>query len=305
MPVPGLPIWLSTLTFCGAVAILQSHVSANSMQLPISSSASANDKSSDGQLNQRSLGIKTTFGNSESSIISIGSAPREFPLLPGSGIKPSVYGTGSTIIQTGGLPQRPAVIPTGIRGGQTIMQSDAFRKVFWQQPGISPIGTNVGIKILRGEAPMIRVIEAKIHEGREMERNLTAIRIAILRELSGAKGIGVIRRFQIRRRLRELDVRLNELHRKNQEAEQKFRAFIGGVASGKIRDRRQARSILDKIYHFCGTVVAKLVFVCRGLAGGLINLCKGIILGLANVIHGILGLKLRPLEAGVNVVAGI
>ncbi|XP_054924987.1 uncharacterized protein [Dermacentor andersoni] len=247
--------------------------SANSMQLPISSSASANDKSSDGQLNQRSLGIKTTFGN-----------------------------TGSSII--GGLPQRP-VIPTGINGSRTIIESDAFRKVFWQQPGISPIGTNVGMQILRGEAPMIRVIETKIHEGREMERNLTAIRIAILRELSGATGIGVIRRFQIRRRLRELDVRLNELHRKNQEAEQKFRTFIGGVASGKIRDRRQARSILDNIYHFCGTVVAKLVFICRGVAGGLINLCKGIILGLANVIHGILGLKLRPLEAGVNVVAGI
>ncbi|XP_075526357.1 uncharacterized protein LOC142558082 [Dermacentor variabilis] len=304
MPVPGLPTWLSTLTFCGAVAILQSQVSANSVRLPISSSASANDKSSDGQLKQRNLAIKTTFGNTGSSIISIGSAPREFPLLPGSGIKPSVYGTGSTVIQTGGLPQGP-VIPTGIKGDQTIIQSDAFRKIFWQQPGISPIGTNIGMQILRGEAPMIRIIETKINEGREMERNLTAIRIAILRELSDAKGIGVIRRYQIKRRLRELDMRLNELHRKNQEAEQKFRAFIGGVASGKIRDRRQARSILDNIYHFCGTVVAKLVFVCRGLAGGLINLCKGIILGLANVIHGILGLKLRPLEAGVNVVAGI
>lgn len=304
MTVPGLPTWLSTLSFCVAVAIYQSQAYANREQLPVGSAANTNNKVSNGPLNQRSLGIKTTYGNTGSSIIRIGSAPGEFPLLPGLGIKPSANGAGSTIIRTGGLPQWP-VIPTGVSGGQTVIHSDIFRKIFGQRPGISPVGNNVATQILRGEAPIIRVIETKIHQGREVERNLTAIRSAIQGELSNAKGIGIIRRIQIQRRLRELDIRLNQLHGKNQEAEQRFRTFIGSVASGKIHDRRQARSILDNIYHFCGTVVAKLVVVCRGLAGGVINLCKSVILGLANAIHGILGMRLRPLEAGVNVVAGI
>ncbi|KAH7976326.1 hypothetical protein HPB52_011908 [Rhipicephalus sanguineus] len=136
---------------------------------------------------------------------------------------------------------------------------------------------------------MIRVIQTKINEGREAEHNLTAIRSAILRELTNAKGVGVFRRIQIKRRLQELDSRINELHGKNQEAELKLRTFIGGVESGKIRDRRQARSILDNIYHFCGTVVAKLVVLCRGLAGAVINVYRRVILGLADAIHGILG----------------
>ncbi|KAH8031038.1 hypothetical protein HPB51_012726 [Rhipicephalus microplus] len=153
-------------------------------------------------------------------------------------------------------------------------------------PNLSDQSTS---QILREEAPVIRVIQTKIDEGREAEHNLTAIRGAILRELTNAKGVGVFRRIGIQRRLRELDTRINQLHGKNQEAELKLRTFIGGVQSGRIRDRRQARSILDNIYHFCGTVVAKLVVLCRGLAGAVVNVYQRVILGLSNAIHGILG----------------
>ncbi|KAL1480363.1 hypothetical protein MTO96_051090 [Rhipicephalus appendiculatus] len=205
------------------------------------------------------------------------------PPQPGLGITTSEGGVDTSVIR---IPQGPS-LPTGINVGQTVIQSDTFRKI--SAPGISSITNSAGAQILREEAPVIRVIQTKINEGREVEHNLTAIRAAIHRELTNAKGVGVFRRIEMKRRLHELDTRINQLHGKNQEAEFKLRTFISGVQSGKIRDRRQARSILDNIYHFCGTVVAKLVLLCRGLAGAVINVYRRIILGLANAIHGILG----------------
>ncbi|KAH8029917.1 hypothetical protein HPB51_005219 [Rhipicephalus microplus] len=171
--------------------------------------------------------------------------------------------------------------------------------------GLDKITNSIGAQILQEEAPMIREIETKMHEGREMERNLTAIRDAIRQEIVGARGIGIIRRIKMKRQLRELEFRIRELHGKNQEGESKFRAFVSGIASGEIRDRRSARSVLYTIFNFYGTIVSKIVTICRGFAGGIINIYKRIALGVGGVIHRLLALKLRPLEAGINIISGI
>ncbi|KAH7976325.1 hypothetical protein HPB52_011907 [Rhipicephalus sanguineus] len=152
---------------------------------------------------------------------------------------------------------------------------------------------------------MIHEIETKMHEGREMESNLTAIRDAIRQEIAGDRGIGIIRRIKMKRQLGELEFRIRELHGKNQEGEARFRAFISGVSSGEIRDRRSARSVLGTIFNFYGTIVSRIITICRGFAGGIINIYKRIFLGVGGVIHRLLALKLAPLEAGINIISGI
>ncbi|KAK8780206.1 hypothetical protein V5799_018450 [Amblyomma americanum] len=175
-----------------------------------------------------------------------------------------------------------------------------------QQQSFDSLAENsMGAQILREEAPIIRNIEIAMHEGRDMERNLTAIRDAIRQELVSVKGIGHIHRVKAKRRLRELDVRINQLRIKNDLGEKKLHTFISGIASGEIRDRRRAHGILDNIYNFYRTVIGNLVIVCRRFAYGVINFYKNILFGIGDAISSLLGLKRRKLEAGINIIAGI
>lgn len=165
------------------------------------------------------------------------------------------------------------------------------------------------VQIVREEAPLIRQIEIQINEGLEAERNLTAVRAAIRRELAEAKRSGSLgggdQLFRMERQLQQLDGRLAGLHAKNQEAEKRFRNFVGGIDSGRIRTRRQARLELGGIAQFCSQVVMHYVKACVSLCAGIVNFYKNIFVGIANVFRGILGLKLRSVQAGVNMVAGI
>ncbi|KAH6921628.1 hypothetical protein HPB50_003618 [Hyalomma asiaticum] len=208
-----------------------------------------------------------------------------------------------------GYPQRPdLVVPErGNTASSTVIRTNNVPSRFPGRfgLGLDKVTNSVGVQILRDEAPMIREIETRMNEGLEMERNLTAIRDALRQEIVNAKGIGEIRRIRLNRRLGELELRIRELHGKNQEGEARFRTFLNGVASGEIRDRRSARSVLDTIYNFYGTIVSRVIAICRSFAGGIINIYKRIFLGVGSVIHRLLALKLRPLEAGINIISGI
>lgn len=175
-----------------------------------------------------------------------------------------------------------------------------------QQQSHDRIAQNsLGVQILREEAPMIRKIEIAMNEGRDMERNLTAIRDAIRDELASSKGIGHIRRIKVNRQLRELDLRINQLRIKNEMGEQKMHAFISGIESGQIRDRRSARGVLDNIYGFYRTVIVKLVILSRQLVFGVANFCQRFLFGVGHAISSLLGMKRRKFEAGINLLAGI
>ncbi|XP_077496104.1 uncharacterized protein LOC144107006 [Amblyomma americanum] len=166
---------------------------------------------------------------------------------------------------------------------------------------------NFAVQVVREQAPLIRQIEIQINEGLEAERNLTAVRAAIRRELAEAKKTGSVRgSFRMERQLQQLDDRLAGLRAKNKEAEIRFRNFVGGIDSGRIRSQRQARAELGGIAQFCSQVVMKYVNVCVSLCAGIINFYKNIFVRIANIFHGILGFKkLRSVQAGVNLIAGI
>ncbi|KAH6921627.1 hypothetical protein HPB50_003617 [Hyalomma asiaticum] len=202
----------------------------NQELLPISLEARRDKTASNEQLHQSSLRIRTSFHNARSSLIRRDNTPEGVQALSGLDSRTSVGGVDATVARGRGLPQLSA-LRAGISGRQSVIQPDAWRKTHVLWPGTIPVPNSVGAQILREEAPIIRVIRTKINEGHEAERNLTAIRSAILQELSNANGIGIIRRIQIKNRLRELDTRINELRGKNEEAELKLRTFMDGVAS--------------------------------------------------------------------------
>ncbi|XP_037554450.1 uncharacterized protein LOC119431058 [Dermacentor silvarum] len=168
---------------------------------------------------------------------------------------------------------------------------------------------DAALNIMQREAPLIRDVEAKIHEGKEAERNLTGIRDAIRREMSGVDGTdgaAHLRRLQMTKRLRELDQRIAELHAKNQEAQQRFRGFVGAIDAGDIRDENEARSALGSIYHFCGTVVAGAVRACRGVYKNVVSFFTDkVVGGIGDMFHSLLGSKWPSLKAGVNLLAGV
>ncbi|XP_037530043.1 uncharacterized protein LOC119407236 [Rhipicephalus sanguineus] len=168
---------------------------------------------------------------------------------------------------------------------------------------------NAGMNIMQREAPLIKDVEAKIDEGKEMERNLTAIREALLREISGVDGTGgasPLRRIQMKKRLRELEQRIADLHSKNEEAQQRFRGFVSAIDSGEIQDEVQARSALGRIYDFCNTAVGGAVRACRVVFAGVRRFFYDKVLGgIANVFHNLLGSRWQSLKAGVNLLAGI
>ncbi|KAL1420024.1 hypothetical protein MTO96_024698 [Rhipicephalus appendiculatus] len=163
--------------------------------------------------------------------------------------------------------------------------------------------------IMQKEAPLIKDVEAKIDEGKETERNLTAMREALLREISGVGGTGgasPLRRIQMKKRLRDLEQRIADLHSKNREAQKRFRGFVSAVDSGVIQDEEQARSALGRVYDFCNTAVAGAVRACRVVFEGVRSFFYDKVLGgIANVFHNLLGSKWPSLKAGVNLLAGI
>ncbi|XP_075526358.1 uncharacterized protein LOC142558083 [Dermacentor variabilis] len=165
------------------------------------------------------------------------------------------------------------------------------------------------INIMQREAPLIRGIEAKIHEGKETERNLTGIRDAIRREMFGVDGAGEathLRRIEMKKRLRELDQRIAELHAKNQEAQQRFRGFVGAVDSGDIRDENQAHSALGDIDRSSGTAVAGAARAARGVYAKVASFFRDTVVGaVGDVFHRLIGSKWQSLKAGVNLLAGI
>ncbi|XP_037273606.2 uncharacterized protein LOC119165574 [Rhipicephalus microplus] len=165
------------------------------------------------------------------------------------------------------------------------------------------------MNIIQREAPLIKDVEAKIDEGKETERNLTAMREALLREISGVDGTGgasPLRRIQMKKRLRELEKRIADLHSKNQEAQQRFRGFVSAVDSGAIRDEEEAHSALRRVYNFCNTAVAGAVRACRGVFARVRGFFYDkVVGGIANVFHNLIGSRWQSLKAGVNLVAGI
>lgn len=149
------------------------------------------------------------------------------------------------------------------------------------------------LEIMRREAPLIHDIELKIQNGLETERNMSSVRQLIIRELAKMKqkhGLTVsIQRRQAEERLRELELRLGELQKKNREAEGRYGAFVSGVASGEIRDERQAHSMLDGIKNFCDSIVYFVVNIWTTLYAKCIETAKSVFEGLGNMFHSLLG----------------
>ncbi|XP_049513636.1 uncharacterized protein LOC119465970 [Dermacentor silvarum] len=257
--------------------------------------------------------VQISGNNVGGNVVRTGSVPNGFPQFPRFDIRTNGNNVGEPFVGTNrvssGFPQRPGFGVPKMRNdvGGTVIKTNIMLGGFPQRSGfgLDNIRNGVGAQILRDEAPLIREIETKMHEGREMERNLTAVRDAIRQEMVNARGIGPIRRIKMYRKLGQLESRIKLLHGKNEEGEQRFRAFVSGVASGEISDRRSAHTILDNIFNFYGTVVEKIVVVCRSFAGGIINFYKRIFLSIGSAIHRLLSLKLRPLQAGINIIAGI
>ncbi|KAH8031041.1 hypothetical protein HPB51_012729 [Rhipicephalus microplus] len=157
---------------------------------------------------------------------------------------------------------------------------------------------------------LLVILAALAHSvAKTTERNLTAMREALLREISGVDGTGgasPLRRIQMKKRLRELEKRIADLHSKNQEAQQRFRGFVSAVDSGAIRDEEEAHSALRRVYNFCNTAVAGAVRACRGVFARVRGFFYDkVVGGIANVFHNLIGSRWQSLKAGVNLVAGI
>ncbi|KAH8031040.1 hypothetical protein HPB51_012728 [Rhipicephalus microplus] len=139
--------------------------------------------------------------NAGSNAMGTGNVPNEFPLFPGFRIKTN-GSAEKTFIRTNatriGFAQRPGIVAPG--SGNNVMRTNSVPGGFRDRLGfrLDKIENSIGAQILQEEAPMIREIETKMHEGREMERNLTAIRDAIRQEIVGARGIGIIRRIKMK-----------------------------------------------------------------------------------------------------------
>ncbi|XP_077496461.1 uncharacterized protein LOC144107345 [Amblyomma americanum] len=190
------------------------------------------------------------------------------------------------------------------------VSSDNDEKESGEESRPSPVSTadNVEENIVRKEAPLIRDIEEKMREGRETERNLTATRDVIRREMDGGGGTGVAEgedRDQMEKRLRELDGHIGQLHSKNKVAEEKFRKFIGSIDSGKIHDQQQAHDRLRDISHFVDTGVIGSVKGSKVAFGGVVNLYRRIKGGIRHIFHSLLGLRQPQMTAGLNLLAGI
>ncbi|XP_075526679.1 uncharacterized protein LOC142558429 [Dermacentor variabilis] len=133
--------------------------------------------------------------------------------------------------------------------------------------------------ILRQEAPLIHEIEVRMNQGLEAERNLTAVREEIRRELVEAESsgrVGDAQRAQMENRIWQLDKRLSQLRQKNLEVERRFRYVIGGIRSGTIRSRRKARSMLGGIVQFYTNVVMSYVNTSVSLAVGIVRFWTGL-----------------------------
>ncbi|XP_077544799.1 uncharacterized protein LOC144157968 [Haemaphysalis longicornis] len=166
-----------------------------------------------------------------------------------------------------------------------------------QQPfSLDIVKSETGRKILRDEAVLITEIQKKLQRGRDTERNLTAVRDVIRKKMdedsTGSRRLGGLRRRRLETRLGRLDQLIVQLQSSNRDGEARFREFIGGVASGKIRNPNEAHSILDSLYRTLESGLMKLVKVCYSFLSGIIDTIHNLALGLGNAIHNILGLKL-------------
>lgn len=138
---------------------------------------------------------------------------------------------------------------------------------------------NVGVQILRREAPLIHEIEVKVNEGLDAERNLTSVREEIRRELVEANNsgnLGSVQRSQMESRIRQLDMRLGQLRQKNLEAQRRFLDVIGSIQTGKIRSQRRAHNMLGGVAQFYVNVVMGYVRTCMSLCMGIVNFWLGL-----------------------------
>ncbi|XP_070376933.1 uncharacterized protein [Dermacentor albipictus] len=210
-------------------------------------------------------------------------------------------------------PAETAASDPGQRSAYDIRENESDKEISGDETRQNSIESentdDPRINIMQREAPLIRDVEARIHEGKETERNLTGFRDAIRREMSGVGGTGEathLRRIEMKKRLRELDQRIAELHAKNQEAQQRFRGFVGAVDSGDIRDEIQARSALDDIDRSSGTAVAGAARAAKGVFGKVASFFREKVVGaVGDAFHKLLGSKWQSLKAGVNLLAGV